>query len=463
MNDLVDQLAVEAVPSGADSPGAHGPGRGHFVRNVSRTSPRDEAPTVPTAHARPALLQSRYMRRVTLLLSAVLTSSLLPFVSIGTPSVSAQAPVVSVIIDGTGNGHGRGPASTALTAGPLAGQNHGQILDAYFGGTIPEIRGRTQRLDVRLLGLDNVPNLTVVAPAGGLVVTGVGGSWGAVYAAKVGVPNANSFQLWGSAVATDCNADPAGLTPLGTFTTPVVEFTLAGGDDPNTPAQNTLGVCRPDGSVVHYRGTVEFWDTSAGTRVANSVLVEQYLRGVVPREVPASWVRQDRSSMACRTGYRRSRPRPSRPGPTVSPRIATIPSAPPVARRMRPRATRRRVRSTGAPRGGRAARRRSSRCSKRTDRSGDRTDRRRGPATFAERTTGLHRVLVVQRSVEPPAEPSPPSTTPSTQRRATSSTAGLGSSTPTHLRRHTDLARSSRRRWWTSTMATTASGTTTSS
>ena len=53
--------------------------------------------------------------------------------------------------------------------------------------------------------------------------------------------------------------------------------------------QNTLGVCRPDGSVVHYRGTVEFWDTAAGTRVVNNVLVEQYLRGVVPREVPASW------------------------------------------------------------------------------------------------------------------------------------------------------------------------------
>ncbi len=83
------------------------------------------------------------MRRVTLVLSAALAASLLPFVSIGTPTVSAQAPVVSVIIDGTGNGHGRGLSQYGAYGRALAGQNYGQILDDYFGGTVPGDVGHT--------------------------------------------------------------------------------------------------------------------------------------------------------------------------------------------------------------------------------------------------------------------------------------------------------------------------------
>ena len=113
--------------------------RGTVIRTerVKNVAARDEAPTVPTAHARLALLQSRYMRRVTLVLSAALAASLLPFVSIGTPTASAQAPIVSVIIDGTGNGHGRGLSQYGAYGRALAGQNYSQILGDYFGGTIP--------------------------------------------------------------------------------------------------------------------------------------------------------------------------------------------------------------------------------------------------------------------------------------------------------------------------------------
>ena len=100
----------------------------------------------------------------------------------------------------------------------------------------------------------------------------------------------NTFQLYGAPGSTDCNQGASGLTAIGApVSAQGVEFAVAGGDDANTPPANVLGVCRPDGSVVHYRGTVEFWDTHVGTRTVNSVLVEQYVRGVIPREVPASW------------------------------------------------------------------------------------------------------------------------------------------------------------------------------
>ena len=49
---------------------------------------------------------------------------------------------------------------------------------------------------------------------------------------------------------------------------------------------SALGVCGADGKVTHYRGSVRIED---GNRVMNRLLVEDYLRGVVPKEISASW------------------------------------------------------------------------------------------------------------------------------------------------------------------------------
>ncbi|MDW3213542.1 MAG: SpoIID/LytB domain-containing protein [Ilumatobacteraceae bacterium] len=65
------------------------------------------------------------------------------------------------------------------------------------------------------------------------------------------------------------------------FTTPVNQSSAG--------AANVLGVCEPDGSITHYRGSVEFLHTGDGNRVVNEVDIENYLRGVVPKESPASW------------------------------------------------------------------------------------------------------------------------------------------------------------------------------
>jgi SpoIID/LytB domain protein len=45
----------------------------------------------------------------------------------------------------------------------------------------------------------------------------------------------------------------------------------------------------PDGTRRHYRGTIQAKFTDGSARAINNVLMEQYLRGVVPRESPASW------------------------------------------------------------------------------------------------------------------------------------------------------------------------------
>jgi hypothetical protein len=243
-----------------------------------------------TASPRRATLHFRYMRRVAFVLAALVGATAVTVAPMTAPSASAQARITSVVVEGTGNGHGRGLSQYGAYGRAVGGQDYRGILNAYFGGTIPgDLEPLTRRIDVRLLALDNVPGLQVISTTGAVEVTGVPGTWGSVYV--LDDPVTNMFQLWGLPdTATDCNADTTGFIDLGPLvTTSPVEFTMVGGDDLATPAPNLLGVCRPNGSVVHYRGSIKFWDTHAGNRVVNSVLVEQYLRGVIPREVPSSW------------------------------------------------------------------------------------------------------------------------------------------------------------------------------
>ena len=81
-------------------------------------------------------------------------------------------------------------------------------------------------------------------------------------------------------------------TSIGTHTQAPgspVRFTTPGGDSGATSRNNALGVCSGSGRVTHFRGAIEVVDTENGNRVANDVPVEQYLRGVVPKEISASW------------------------------------------------------------------------------------------------------------------------------------------------------------------------------
>ncbi|MAT07136.1 MAG: hypothetical protein CL424_19045, partial [Acidimicrobiaceae bacterium] len=79
---------------------------------------------------------------------------------------------------------------------------------------------------------------------------------------------------FGSPIATN-------ITGPITFSTSVPDATLSPGD--------VLGACEPDGSITHYRGELEFHHTGEGNRIVNELDTELYLRGVVPKEVSASW------------------------------------------------------------------------------------------------------------------------------------------------------------------------------
>ena len=83
--------------------------------------------------------------------------------------------------------------------------------------------------------------------------------------------------------------DAPGWQQLGDDVTGPIRFSTSL-DQSTAGSADVLGVCEPDGSITHYRGLVEFLNGSDGTnRVVNELDVENYLRGVVPKESPASW------------------------------------------------------------------------------------------------------------------------------------------------------------------------------
>jgi hypothetical protein len=195
----------------------------------------------------------------------------------------AQLASSVVVVDGTGNGHGRGLSQWGAYGWAV---NHGstwqQILAHYYGGTV--FGGVANGpIGVRLTALDGARVTGVISTIGAAVWNGAG--YGGLQAEEIGH---NLYRIWGSATP-GCPGPSEGWSVLAenvpgpiTFTTPL--------DQSNAAAATLLGVCRPDGSVVHYRGSIHVLNDGAGdNRTVNEVLIESYLRGVVPREVPASW------------------------------------------------------------------------------------------------------------------------------------------------------------------------------
>ncbi len=304
--------------------------------------------------ARLALLQLRYMRRVTLLLSAAL-----------------GAVVAAVRVDrdpdrvGPGArrlGHHRRhrqrprPRSEPvrrLRPGPRRRRTTARSSTTTSAAPSRDDPWPNQRLDVRLLALDNVPNLKVVAPAGGLVVTGVGGSWGSVYAAE------------GSArTRSSCGVRPS--RPTATPTPPASRSSA-----PSRPGRrvHTGRWRRPEHSgseharrlsARRFGGALPRHRRILGHLRRQPRRQQRARRAVPPRRPAAGSPRQ----LGCRAERDAGAQGPGRRGALVRP--LPDPQLPGRAlrrrRSTRPRATRRRARSTAAPPDGRAARRRTSRC-----------------------------------------------------------------------------------------------------
>ena len=225
--------------------------------------------------------------RVSIVVATIL-ASVLPV----SPVLAAPAgndSVVAFIVRGVGNGHGRGLSQWGAYGRAVnGGQSWQTILDAYYGGTISGTRSEPN-MRVQLTKFDGLETVGVISRAGAARWHGSTTNYTSMYAVET---SQNQFSVYGAPTTLVCPdaADQVNWgTPLATNVAGPIVFSTT--EDPSVgSAGSALGLCDPrTGAVTHYRGRIEVINTSVVNRVVNQLDVENYLRGVVPKESPASW------------------------------------------------------------------------------------------------------------------------------------------------------------------------------
>jgi hypothetical protein len=154
------------------------------------------------------------------------------------------------------------------------------------------------RMTVRLTAQDNLQTAVIASGGNAFWVGGTPGYFTSMVAREVASSGGQyTYQVWGKTGTAECpssNDSLASWVNLGPVTTvaglPSVTFSVPGADDPATPAASLLGVCDAAGAVRHYRGNIFASNgTSGENRTMSDVEIESYVRGVIPRESPASW------------------------------------------------------------------------------------------------------------------------------------------------------------------------------
>ncbi len=155
------------------------------------------------------------------------------------------------------------PASTALAAGPVAvGQPAATIPGAGAGGS-------------------SAPETSVVPTTNPAVLPPSGLAPGAAAVVRIQLVSAGKFVI---SEASSC-AGP--WVTRGTVSTSAVLVSTGPTADKNDPAA-LLHVCTSN-SRRAYRGALAAVDGKPGQYLVNQVSMEEYLRGVVPSEVPSGW------------------------------------------------------------------------------------------------------------------------------------------------------------------------------
>ena len=223
---------------------------------------------------------SRGRRTLRLALALVLAGTAAPAFDLAGGGLGrADAfPGATVDLAGQGYGHGRGMGQFGSLGYALEGWGYERILDHYYGGTKmgtlahPEV---TVEL-TRLTGAD-----VIVSQERGHLTTSAapGRTFSALRAERIGT---NVFRI---SEGGDCAGGPSGWrTLVPSMAGPVIFAPQVRNEDRAEMVQ----VCEP-GVVRWLRGQVEAWEGGGKSRGVNRLAMEDYLKGVVPRESPSSW------------------------------------------------------------------------------------------------------------------------------------------------------------------------------
>ncbi len=194
-------------------------------------------------------------------------------------------PHPEVVVDGGGWGHGRGMSQYGAQGyATNFGWTSAQILDHYYGGTTAGQAPSPGEVDPDNVRVDLVAmrgRATTVALADGTLHL-----MAADGATLQRVTGAVRLTASGGAMAVEtapgCDGPWTAQSSIDRTLVRIEAETTA------TEQSGLLNVCGPTYRV-WYDGEVWATAASVGQRTINLVSIEQYLRGVVPNEMPASW------------------------------------------------------------------------------------------------------------------------------------------------------------------------------
>lgn len=183
----------------------------------------------------------------------------------------------SLTVRGSGWGHGWGMSQYGADGAARQGLDWKQILAFYYRGTARSNLPPRSMIKVWVTS-DTDGSLRVLPSAGLNVRDGVGG--------RFTVPTGSKYRSW------RIKREGAGyrLTYRTADGRNVTQRTgLSRGTWSFYSPSRSVRVMLPSGSVRTYRGSMALIRWGSAGRTINRVLVEDYVRGVVPAEMPTSW------------------------------------------------------------------------------------------------------------------------------------------------------------------------------
>ncbi|MFD1858644.1 SpoIID/LytB domain-containing protein [Aeromicrobium camelliae] len=189
----------------------------------------------------------------------------------------------SLTVKGHGYGHGIGMSQFGALGGARAGKSYREILGHYYSGT--SIGTHWTNIRVQITAATS-PDLTILA-RGDITFRNAAGRSERLPTSVSG----RAVERWRiTYVGGDATSSKLQYLHQGTWYNHGVGWRGNGEFDVPGGQANTLVL--PNGSQVRYRGILRSAVPSAGSTqrvTVNVVALEDYVRGVVPREMPSSW------------------------------------------------------------------------------------------------------------------------------------------------------------------------------
>ncbi|TSA51613.1 MAG: hypothetical protein D4R44_07630, partial [Actinobacteria bacterium] len=179
----------------------------------------------------------------------------------------------AIVVNGRGNGHGRGMSQYGAYGWAITGSTWDQILNFYYGGatgnTIGSLADPAQQMTTYLSAMNDKATAVVADSSNAIFVQDPtpGRLWTSLVAIEI---SDRVYRVWGSmerkcAVSTDPATE--GFALIADVPT-VASFTTTAGSDPAAGTTAVIGLCEPRTSsknkIRYYRGEIRAVNNSSG-------------------------------------------------------------------------------------------------------------------------------------------------------------------------------------------------------